>query len=397
MSRSIQSSILFQPIKVGAVELSNRFFFAPSTRFRVLPDGTPSDLNLEYYDKRSKYPGSLVVTEGTTVSDKYGLFAFASVAPGIYQESHIKAWSKIVAKVHANKSFISIQLFASGRIAKAAALKPTGRPIYAVSPIFDSEESELAAKAAAVELHELTKQEIAEVKQDFVQAARNAVAAGFDFVEIHGANGYLVDQFNGHLSNQRTDEYGGSIENRSRFALELVDEVSAAVGAHKVGLRISPWGRFQGTLGEDETVSPVAHFGYLLGELQKRANAGNEIAYVSVVEPRATGTSYGSNDFISSVWKGVQLRAGGYADDAPNYTRALADAARGNTVIGFAKHYTSNPDLVEKIHTGKPLTAYDRDTFYSLSNWGYNTFGSFGENLQVDEQKERARLPTALV
>lgn len=389
----LQDSILFEPIIVGHAKLSNRVFFAPSTRFRVLPDGTPSDLNLEYYDKRSRYPGSLLVAEGTSVSDKFGLHAFPSDVPGIYESSHIEAWKKITDRVHANRSYISLQLFAAGRIAVAAGAKKNGRPIYAVLPIFHSEEAELAAKESQVEIHELTLEEIQELKSDFVQAAENAVVAGFDFVEIHGANGYLLDQFNGHVSNQRTDQYGGLIENRARILLELVDEISKKIGADKVGLRISPWSRFQGLLAEDETVSPVAQFGYLLGELQKRAEKGEEIAYVSFVEPRWNGTAFGANDFIYSVWKGVVLRAGGYADDKPEFSSAVADASRGNTLIGFSRYYIANPDLVDRLATGAELTHYERETFYTVSNWGYNTFKAFWESAEFDEEIERKRLP----
>lgn len=393
---SLESSIIFQPLQVGDVKLSNRIFFAPSTRFRALADGTSSDLNLEYYDQRSKYPGSLVITEGTSISEKYGLHAFEKETPGIYTQKHIKAWKKITDQIHANGSYVSVQLFAAGRVSRALGSKAIGNPIFAPSPIFASEQAELAAKNAGVEIHELTTDEIKEVQQHFVQAAKNAVAAGFDFVEIHGANGYLVDQFNMPSSNKRSDQYGGSIENRSRFVLELVDTLSEEVGANKVGLRLSPWNRFQGMLAEDDEVSPVAQFGYLLDQLQKRATKGREIAYISLVEARYSGTTYGDNDFVSSVWKGVQLRAGGYGDDAPEFTKALKDAEKGNTAIGFSRHYISNPDLVSRIQNHQALTKYDRETFYTLGNWGYNTYVTYGSTKTFSEENEKQRLPKAL-
>lgn len=396
--KALKDTQVFEPVKVGANKLSNKIVFAPTTRFRGLESNTASDLAVQYYDDRTKYPGSLVITEATIASPKFGVY---ERVPGIYNEEQTKAWKEIVDKVHANGSFISIQLWALGRVASPAATKKAGHPLIAPSAIYWNEESKKEAEDAGNPLQALTTEEIEDfVKKDYVNAAKNAVAAGFDYIEIHGAHGYLVDQFFNASSNQRTDKYGGSIENRARFGLEVIDELIPIVGAEKLAIRLSPWAKFQGVKAEKEEVSPIAQIGYFLSELQKRAEAGKELAYVSIVEPRVSGIvdvksseQFGDNSFVRSVWKGVVVKAGNYTYDAPEFTTALEDIKDGKTLIAFARFFTSNPDLVQRLHDGNDLTEYDRTTFYAPSNWGYNTFNPAGVNTVFNEEAERKRLP----
>lgn len=395
--RPLKDTLAFAPLKVGSHELSNRIVFAPTTRYRGLENHVPSDLALKYYDDRSKFPGSLLITEATIASPRFGVY---NRVPGIYTEEQTNAWKSIVDAVHANGSFISVQLWALGRVADPVATKKEGYPMISASALYESEASKKAAEESGNPVHALTTEEIDEIKLDYVRAIKNAAAAGFDYIELHGAHGYLIDQFFNPSSNQRTDKYGGSIENRARFALEIIDEAIPLVGADRLAIRISPWATFQGMKAQNEEVSPVAQLGYFLSELQRRANQGNELAYVSVVEPRVSGSmdlapaeQVGDNAFVRTVWKGVLVKAGNYTYDAPTFDSALKDLEDGKTLIAFSRFYTSNPDLVLRLHDGSELRAYDRTTFYNNDNWGYNTFGAAGQTHVFDEATERQRMP----
>lgn len=399
--KALKNTDVFKPIKVGKHELSNRIVYAPTTRKRALPDHTPSDLQYKYYDDRTKFPGSLVITEATILSPKTGLY---ENVPGIYTESHVAAWKKITDKIHANKSRVSMQLWPLGRVADPVATKKAGYPLIAPTALYESEESRKAAEAAGNPVHELTTLEVEDLVDDFVNAAKNAVAAGVDYVEVHGAHGYLVDTFFQVSANSRTDKYGGSIENRSRFALEIIDRLIEEIGADRVAIRISPWVKFQGILAEEGEVNPVAQFGHFLSELENRARAGKRIAYVSIVEPRfgnggdvpAPEDMYGDNSFAKSVWKGIVIKAGNYTYDAPQFNALVEDVSDGKTLVAFARYFTSNPDLVQRLHDGTDLTPYNRALFYNNSNWGYNTFNSAGEATVFDEEKEQKRLPAPI-
>lgn len=388
----------FEPIKVGQKTLSNRIVYAPATRNRALPDHTPSDLALKYYDDRSRFPGSLIVTEGTLVSPKFGLY---NNVPGIYTKKHADNWRHINDKIHANGLFSSIQFWALGRVADPQLTKEAGCKLIAPSAIYESDDSKANAEKAGNPIHEPTEEEIKSlILNDYTNAAKLAMEAGFDFVEIHGANGYIVDQFFQVVSNQRTDKYGGSVENRSRFALELIDHLSLVIGADKIGIRLSPWSTFQAMGGDESEVHPISQFGYFLGQLQKRANEGQEIAYVSVVEPRVWGIfdteAKGDNAFVRSIWKGIILRTGNYTYDAPDFKTLQRDINDGKTLVGFARYFTSNPDLVQRLHDGSELTPYERDTFYVTHNWGYNTWAKAGQKTEFDEEAEKSRTASSI-
>ncbi|PVH16559.1 uncharacterized protein CXQ87_004854 [Candidozyma duobushaemuli] len=397
-SVALKATKLFQPLKVGKNTLAHRAVFAPSTRFRALPDHTPSDLQLEYYDKRSRFPGTLVITEGTLPSLSTGVDA---KVPGIYSEKQVEEWKKITDKIHENGSFASVQLWGLGRGADPVQSKKEGLQYRGVSAIYHSQESEQAAKKAGNELEEYTTQEVEQVVQDFVKAGQNAVKAGFDYVELHGATGYLINQFFESSANKRTDKYGGSIENRARFALELIDGLSEAIGPEKVAIRISPWLKYTGMKAEQDEIHPIATFGYFLGQLQKRADAGREIAYVSLIEPRIPGMSsnedaFGSNAFAKSVWKGILIRSGNYTYDVPDFKQLLEDIDDDRTLAGFSRFFLSNPDLIYKLQDGGELEKYDRKTFYTSTNWGYNTWNGWDEANEFDMKTEKSRRPAPI-
>ncbi|KAG6878666.1 hypothetical protein C0992_007734 [Termitomyces sp. T32_za158] len=228
---------LFQPIDVGTTRLQHRLVLAPLTRFRSTKAHVPVlPLVKEYYSQRSSTPGSLLITEATFIAAKAGGY---DNVPGIWNEEQTMAWKEVTDQVHANGSYIFVQLWALGRAANPDILSSDGYPFVAPSPIA------IASKPPPLP-RELTVDEIQEYTALYVAAARNAVEkAGFDGVEIHGANGYLIDQFLQEGSNQRSDQYGGSIEARSKFGLEVVDAIVRAIGAERTAIRLSPWSTFQ--------------------------------------------------------------------------------------------------------------------------------------------------------
>lgn len=233
----LKETDLFKPIKVGQHTLTNKVTFAPTTRNRALNDHTPSDLELEYYDKRSKFPGSLLITEATFVSEQGGLYANV---PGIWNDKHVNAWKRITDKVHENGSFISCQFWFLGRVADPKLLKEHGLDLVSSSALYPNDDFKKKAETAGNPVRALTEQEIHDLIYDsYTKAAKNAMAAGFDYIELHSAHGYLLDQFLQPATNERTDKYGGSVENRARFLLELIDQLITIVGANKLAIRIS--------------------------------------------------------------------------------------------------------------------------------------------------------------
>lgn len=396
--RPLKDTKVFEPIRIGDHTLSNRVVFAPTTRRRALDDHTPSDLQLKYYSDRSEYAGSLLITEGTFVSEEAGLY---TNVPGIWSQKQEQAWRKITDKVHENGSYISCQLWNLGRTADPVLLKERGYDFVSSSAVYFSEDSKRMAEESGNPLRALKTEEVEKmVNETYVNAAQRAINAGFDYIELHCAHGYLLDQFLQPCSNKRTDKYGGSIENRARIVLEIVDKLIETIGSHRIGLRISPWAKFQNMLAEKDEVHPITTFSYLLHELQRRADKGTELAYISIVEPRAEGNETvepskiaGDNSFVYNVWKGGVLRTGNYTYDVPYFYRALADAEDNRTLIGFSRFYTSNPDLVHRLKEGLSLTPYDRSTFYIKSNRGYNTFLRYGEENEIHKETEETEFP----
>ena len=385
---AIGDTNLFKPIKVGDCELKHRCVYPPLTRMRAShPGNVPNkDWAATYYDQRSKFPGSMLITEGAFISAQAGGY---DNAPGIWSEEQAAEWKKIFAKIHANKSFIWVQLWALGYASYADALARDGLRYDAPSeaPNMDADSKARADKSNNPQ-HSLTKAEIKEYIANYVKAAKNALAAGADGVEIHSANGYLLNQFLDPNVNQRTDEYGGSIENRSRFALEVVDALTEAVGASKVGIRFSPYGTFNTMSGGAET-GIVAQFAHIIGELEKRGRAGKRLAYIHLVEPRVTNPFVtegegeyddGTNDFVYSIWKGVIIRAGNLALH-PEVTSEMVKDDR--TLCAFGRYWIANPDFVERVQKGLPLNKYNRDTFYSMTAEGYIDYPTYDEAVKL--------------
>ncbi|EMD36589.1 hypothetical protein CERSUDRAFT_115624 [Gelatoporia subvermispora B] len=359
---------LFQPIQVGDVQLQHRIVLAPLTRLRADKTHAHTDLAVEYYKQRASTPGTLLISEGTFISAKAG--GYANV-PGLWTDEQLAAWKKVTDAVHAQGSYIFCQLWALGRAANAEQLKSE-------DPAFDVVSASDIPLTSGSKTRALTEAEIKEFIDTYRTAAHNAVhRAGFDGVELHGANGYLIDQFLQHVSNKRTDGYGGSIENRARFALEAVDAVVGAVGAGRTGIRLSPWGEFN----EMRMADPKPQFAYVVEQLKARHP---DLAFVHLVEPRISGTSERetdateSNDFIRDIWLPRPLiSAGGFTREL-----AIAQAEKTGELVGVGRYFISNPDLPLRYRHNVALTPYDRDSFYTReSPKGYTDF-PFSEELK---------------
>ncbi|KAK6609757.1 NADH:flavin oxidoreductase NADH oxidase [Botrytis cinerea] len=350
-------SRLFQPLTIGNMEVKHRIGMPSLTRFRATDDRVPTTMMKEYYSQRASVPGTLMIAEGTFVSPSAA--GGYSNAPGIWSKDQIAAWKEITDEIHAKGCFIFCQLFAMGRTASIEVAESEGISIVAPSAI-PIDENFPTPRA-------MTIQEIEQFVGDFATASENAISAGFDGVECHGANGYLIDQFIQDTSNQRNDAYGGSVENRSRFINEIMKAMVNAVGPERVGLRLSPWSPFQGMRMTD----PIPQFMDIICKARKL-----NLAYLHLVESRISGADdySGSNerlDFAYQLWNGPILVAGGYK---PADAQRLVDEERldKDIVVMFGRYFIANPDLVYRVKKGVALNAYDRKTFYiKNSSMGY--------------------------
>ncbi|KAI0342347.1 FMN-linked oxidoreductase [Trametopsis cervina] len=349
MAAPVPTPALFSPAKVGNIELQHRVVLAPLTRFRATAAHVHTKLAVEYYKQRASVPGTMLFTEATYIAAKAGGYAHA---PGIYTDEQVAAWKEIVDAVHSKGSFIFLQMWALGRGALIEELE--GHDYVSASDVQPS--------TSPIPPRPLTVDEIKEYVRLYTTAASNAVhRAGFDGVEVHAANGYLLDQFIQDVSNKRTDAYGGSIENRARLPLEVLDAVTAKVGAEKVGFRVSPWGRYGNMRMED----PIPQFSYLIQQISEKLP---NLAYIHVVEPRMEGyldrkaEAGESNDFIRDIWAPRPIISAGA------YTRELAleAAEKKGDLVAFGRYFISNPDLPLRLKKNLPLTNYDRDTFYDI-------------------------------
>jgi N-ethylmaleimide reductase len=349
---------LFEPTRIGDIEVANRVVMAPLTRSRAdeaAGDVPGSPMNVEYYRQRSN--AGLIISEGTQVSP-VGKGYMAT--PGIYSDAQVEGWKPITQAVHDAGSKIVAQIWHVGRVTHPN-LTGGAQPVApsAVAPKVLAYTHE--GKVEAPEPRALSIDEIKEIVAEYRRGAANAIRAGFDGIELHGANGYLIDQFLRDGANKRTDEYGGSIENRARFALEVVDAVVAEIGAGRVGIRLSPV-----TPANDLADSnPQAVFGYLIEELNKRG-----IAFIHFVE----GATGGPRDvpgfdfaWARQAFKGTYIANNGY-------TREMAieavDSGRADAVA-FGRAYIANPDLVQRLKLNAPLNTPNPQTFYVPGEAGY--------------------------
>jgi N-ethylmaleimide reductase len=358
---TMSTSKLFQSTRIGDIEVANRIVMAPLTRSRAdeaKGDIPGSAMNVDYYRQRSG--AGLIISEGTQVSP-VGKGYMAT--PGIYSDAQVEGWKPITQAVHDAGSKIIAQIWHVGRITHPD-LTGGAHPVApsAIQPKVVAYTHN--GKVDVPVPHALTTAEIKDVVQQFRQAAANAKRAGFDGVEIHGANGYLVDQFIRDGANQRTDEYGGSIENRCRFALEVVDACVAEIGAGRVGIRLSPLTPFNDLADSN----PQAVFGYLVEELNKRG-----IAFIHFIE----GATGGPRDVPGFDYAAARQNFKGTYIANNGYDRQMAiDAIESGKAdaIAFGRLFISNPDLVERLKLDAALNAPNPNTFYTPGPVGYTDY-----------------------
>ncbi|MDX6751885.1 alkene reductase [Geminicoccaceae bacterium 1502E] len=359
---------LFQPLDLGAVTLAHRVVMAPLTRLRSRqPGDVPRALNAQYYGQRASR-GGLIVTEATDISAQARGYPGA---PGIHSDEQIAGWRKVTEAVHAKGGVIFLQIWHTGRISHSS-MQPDGNlPVAPSAVAAPGQHMDAGGKPVPFETpRPLELDEIAGIVEQFRKAAANAEAAGFDGVEVHGANGYLLDQFLQDGTNRRDDAYGGSVGNRARLLLEVVDAVAGVWGAGRVGVRLSPWGKFNGMSESD----PASLFGHVSAELGRRG-----LAYLHLVEPRADQNSDvnaldadapDASSLLRDRFGGTVIAAGGFTRETAS--RAVADGVAD--AVAFGRLFIANPDLPERLRVGASLNRYDRSTFYGGDARGYTDY-----------------------
>jgi N-ethylmaleimide reductase len=358
VSNTATKDMLFSEFNLGGLRLKNRVVMAPMTRCRATPDHVPTGIMATYYALRAD--AGLLITEGTSPSPN-GL-GYARI-PGIYSTEQVNAWRAVTKAVHEKGGHIYLQMMHTGRVSHALNM-PAGARILAPSAIAKTEKMWTDQKQMQpYPMPEaMTEADIQMTIEEFATAAANAIEAGFDGVELHGANGYLIEQFINVASNQRTDGWGGSPQNRIRFPVEVARRVAQRIGPERLGIRVSPYGVFN-DMQPDATVEDT--FEALAGELSRIG-----LAYMHIVDHSSMGAPEvkpSVKQKIRAAFKGALILSGGY-----DHARAEADVASGKAdLIAFAKPFISNPDLVRRFRNKVPLAAPDQSTFYTPGEKGY--------------------------
>lgn len=365
-----QADSLFEPFVLGDLTLPNRVLMAPLTRSRSSqPGDVPNDMNVEYYRQRAS--AGLIIAEATQVSPQGKGYAFT---PGIHSEAQIDGWRRITDAVHEEGGRIILQLWHVGRISHTA-LQPNGNLPVAPSAIKpEGAKTYISADSGMVDIptpRALTLEEMPDIVEQFRQGAENAKRAGFDGVEIHAANGYLLDQFLRSCSNHRDDAYGGSLENRLRLPFEVVEAVVDVWGADRVGVRVSPTGSFNSMKDDD----PVATFGAFASKLDTLGIAFIEVVEDSFQGNHASGRPEAVIDAIQKGFSRAYIGNGAYtADEA----RERINAGKTD-LASFGRLFIANPDLPERFRLDAPLNEWDDSTFYGGDERGYIDYPSLAE------------------
>lgn len=363
-------SNLFNPLHSAHLQLKNRIAMAPMTRSRAIGN-IPNDIMATYYSLRAD--AGLIITEGTSPS-KNGL-GYPNI-PGIYSEAQIAGWKKVTDKVHENGGKIFLQIMHTGRVGHPLNI-PEGGELVGPSAIAAA--GEMFTLQEGLKPHpvpkEMTLEDIQQAQEELVQASRNAIAAGFDGVEIHSANGYLPNQFINPKSNQRNDNYGGSIENRCRFVLEVMDKVVAAIGAERTGIRLSPYVQFN-DLGLYDDIPQTYSF------LVDKLNA-LDLAYLHLLDVRVMGAQGVPEGVLLDLVKdynGVVMFNGGLGYNLAAAEEVVSTSDKYMVSIGVP--FLANPDLITRLKTGAELNQPDQSTFYTPGEEGYLTYPTLDEAKQ---------------
>jgi len=353
--------MLFDSYTARSLKLKNRVVMSPMTRSRAVKSNTPNALMAEYYNQRAS--AGMIITEGTSPSSN-GL-GYARI-PGIFNEDQINGWKLITDAVHAKGSKIIIQLMHTGRVTHISNL-PQGAEV--VGPTSEVCPGEMYSDSLGMQPHSapraMTQADIDQAVKEYTEAAKNALSAGFDGVEIHAANGYLIEQFLNANVNTRTDSYGGSIEGRNKFAFQLIESVVKAICAEKTGIRISPYGAFNNTGTFPEVEEQFLALAHKVSELG--------LLYLHVLDHSAMGAPAIPSEFkekLRKAFNGPFILAGGFDKDTAESALAHSSA----DLIGFGRPFISNPDLVERMQTAHKLNEPDMSTFYTGDAKGYTDY-----------------------
>ncbi len=359
---------LLTPFPLGPNKLSNRVVMAPLTRRRAGNPGlAPNDLMVEYYRQRTS--AGLIVAEGSQISPEgYGFTG----SPGCYSEEQIRGWSRVTDAVHQEGGKIFLQLWHTGPWSHRL-LQPEGK-----KPLAASEVKPLGREVLTPEGHlpyeysrPMTREEISYTVKDFGKAAKNALIAGFDGVEVHGAHSYLIDQFIMDGTNKRQDEYGGPVENRARFLFEVLDEVLRHVPAGRVGLRLSPRAVKEGMADS----MPEKTYGWIVSQLNAYRLTYLHISEMMTPEERLAGNPESIVPYYRELYEGTLISCGGHSRESAMH---MLDAGQAD-LIAFGKPFISNPDLVERLKADVPLAEPDKETFYHGGPMGYTDYPRYGE------------------
>jgi len=356
---AITETDLFQPVKIGAWQLANRIVMAPLTRCRIKRDGIPGPLQAEYYAQRAS--AGLIISEGTNISPQAHGYAFT---PGIYTDAQIDGWQIVTKAVHAKQGKIICQLWHTGRFSHPSLQPNGGIPVGPSAIAAEGETITELGMQMVLTPRALETDEIPDIIQQYRHAAQCAKLAGFDGVEIHSANCYLLEQFIRDSTNHRSDRYGGNIANRTRLVLEVVEAVTQVWGGDRVGIRLSPVTPAAGNTPLDSDV--MATYGYLIEHLNRFG-----LAYLHFIEGSTRMSRVVPEDIdlqqLRALFKGPYM--------ANNlYTKKLAEEVRKNNVadlICFGRPFIANPDLVGRLKTGKKLTEAPKETWYAGDEKGY--------------------------
>lgn len=350
-------NILYSPYKLGQIELKNRIVMAPMTRSRAIGN-IPNEMMAEYYSQRAE--AGLLITEGTAPSPN-GL-GYARI-PGLFNKTQAEAWKKVTEAVHAKDGKIFVQLMHTGRVSHPLNMPENARII---APSAEPLQGEMWTDQKQMQPYpvpqEMNYDDINNTIDEFAKSAQLAIEAGFDGVELHGANGYLIEQFINPTSNKRTDNYGGSPENRIRFVLEVAKKTVDAIGSDKVGIRVSPYGVTNGMKIYDEIDETYSLLAQKLNDLG--------LVYIHIADHSSMGAPAVNPSVKTAIrnnFKGTVILSGGY-----NAEKAEEDLQKSKgDLVAFGKYFIANPDLITKFRLGLPLREADQNTFYSGGAKGY--------------------------
>lgn len=360
----MNSKDLFSPLPLGPFTLANRIVMAPMTRNRAAEGNIPQEMNRLYYEQRAS--AGLIITEGSQISPQGAGYPFT---PGIYNDEQVTGWKKITEAVHQQGGHIFIQLWHVGRISHPSLQPDNALPVApsAIKP--DGDAFTYSGPQPFVEPRALKTSEINNIMGDYQQAARHALSAGFDGVEIHAANGYLIDQFLRDGTNKRNDEYGGSPENRSRFLLQVLEAVTGVWDSERVGVRLSPLNTFNSIHDSD----PTTLFSYVVQQLKPL-----KLAYLHVLEgsmsPIPEADAAFDHKKLAALYDGIYMANNGYNKQSAH------EAIKSGTadLVSFGIPYIANPDLVERFKADAPLNTADQASFYGGNETGYTDYPFLG-------------------